>query len=75
VDRYDEAGQKYLEAADWNENASTTPYNLMEAAIAFNEAGNTDRAIEIVDRVIEEYPNSLQSAEAKRMKGLLTRST
>jgi len=47
----------------------------MEAAIAFNEAGNTDRAIEIVDRVIEEYPNSLQSAEAKRMKGLLTRST
>jgi|SRR6056297_285148 len=73
LDRYEEAGMKYTEAADWNVNPSTTPYNLMEAAIAFNEAGNTDRAIGIIDRVLEEYPNSRQAAEAKRMKGLLTR--
>lgn len=73
LDRFEEAGEKYLEAAQWNENSSTTPYNLMEAAIAFREAGNTDRAIDMVDRVLEEYPNSQQAAEAKRLKGLLTR--
>ena len=72
LDRYEEAGEKYIEAAEWNENASTTPYNLMEAAIALNEAGNTSRSIEVVDRVLEDYPNSQQAAEAKRMKGLLT---
>ncbi|HKK61705.1 MAG TPA: tetratricopeptide repeat protein [Bacteroidales bacterium] len=73
LDRYEEAAEKYIDAADWNENPSTTPYNLMEAAIAFNEAGNTDRAITVVDRVLEEYPNSRQAAEAQRLKGLLTR--
>ena len=73
LDRYEEAGEKYVEAAEWNENASTTPYNLMEAALAFNEAGNSDRAIEMVDRVLDAYPNGLQAAEAKRMKGLLTK--
>ena len=72
LNRYEEAGEKYIEAAEWNENASTTPYNLMEAAIALNEAGNTSRSIEVVDRVLEDYPNSQQAAEAKRMKGLLT---
>ena len=73
LDRYEEAGEKYVEAAEWNENASTTPYNLMEAVLAFNEAGNTDRALEITNVVLEEYPNSQQAAEAKRMRGLLTR--
>lgn len=73
LERYEEAGEKYIEAAEWNENASTTPYNLMEAVIALNEAGNTDRALEITNVVLEEYPNSQQAAEAKRMRGLLTR--
>lgn len=73
LNRYEEAGEIYLEAAEWNENASTTPYNLMEAVLAFNEAGNTDRALEITNVVLEEYPNSQQAAEAKRMRGLLTR--
>lgn len=73
LDRFEEAGETYLEAAEWNENDSTTPYNLMEAAIAFREAGNTDRALDMVDRVLNEYPNSQQAAEAKRMRGLLTR--
>lgn len=73
LERYEEAAQKYIEAAEWNENSSTTPYNLMEAAIAFREAGNPDRALQVVNRILDEYPNSQQSAEAKRMKGLLTR--
>lgn len=73
LDRYEDAAEKYIEAAEWNENTSTTPYNLLEAANAYNEAGSTDQAIQVVDRILEEYPNSLQAAEAKRLKGLLTR--
>ena len=73
LERYEEAAEKYIEAAEWNENSSTTPYNLMEAALAYREAGNDDRALEVVDRILEEYPNSAQNAEAKRMRGLLLR--
>ena len=73
LDRYEDAAEKYIEAAEWNENTSTTPYNLLEAANAYNEAGSTVQAIQVVDRILEEYPNSLQAAEAKRLKGLLTR--
>lgn len=73
LERYEEAADKYIEAAEWNENSSTTPYNLLEAAIAYREAGNDDRALQVVNRILDEYSNSQQATEAKRMKGLLTR--
>lgn len=73
LERYEEAAEKYIEAAEWNENSSTTPYNLLEAASAYREAGNDDRALQVVNRILDEYPNSEQATEAKRVKGLLTR--
>ncbi len=73
LDRYEEAGEMYVRAAEWNENASTTPLNLMEAALAFREAGNDTRALQLVNRILEDYPNSQQATEAKRMQGLLSR--
>ncbi|MFO7848297.1 MAG: tetratricopeptide repeat protein [Balneolaceae bacterium] len=72
---YAESAEKYIEAAEWSENSSTTPYNLMEAAIAYREAGNDDRALEVVNRILDEYPGSEQAGEAQRMRGLLTRGS
>lgn len=74
LNRYEEAGEKFLEAAEWTENESMTPYNLIEAAISFEAAGARDRAVTVLNRIIQEYPNSPQVSEAERFKGRLMAS-
>lgn len=71
LERYEEAAEKYEEAASWDENNSTTPYNLYKAAEAYHEAGDTQQAMNLLDRIIDEYPNSQQIAQAERLKGRL----
>ncbi|MEX0723828.1 MAG: tetratricopeptide repeat protein [Gracilimonas sp.] len=68
---YTAAADKFLQAAEWNENDVTTPSNLYEAAQAHYSAENYDRATELVNRVINEYPESSKFAESQRLKGML----
>lgn len=68
---YEQAATTFIQAANWNENNSTTPYNLMEAAIAFEEAGMTDDAVEQLDIILSDYPNSERAGEARRMRASL----
>jgi len=72
LERYEDAAETFERAARWDENSSTTPYNLFEAAQAHMEAGNNQRALELIDRIIEEYPNSQQFSRAQRLRGMLT---
>lgn len=69
--RYADAAEKFEEAARWDENESTTPYNLYEAAEAHLEAGNRDRALEHVETILNDYSSSGQADKARRLKGLL----
>ncbi|REL37964.1 hypothetical protein DYD21_04935 [Rhodohalobacter sp. SW132] len=73
LDRYEEAAEMYVRAAEWNENNSTTPLNLLEAAQAYREAGDDTNALRMVNRILDNYPNSQQATEAQRLKGVLTR--
>jgi outer membrane protein assembly factor BamD (BamD/ComL family) len=68
---YTAAADKFLQAADWDENEVTTPSNIYEAAQAQYSAENYDRASELVNRVINEYPQSSKFAESQRLKGML----
>ncbi|MEX0719419.1 MAG: tetratricopeptide repeat protein [Balneolaceae bacterium] len=68
---FERAAQKYLEAANWNKNETTTPFNLLKAARAFYEAGNYDRADELASQIIDEYPTSAELAESQRLKGMI----
>lgn len=70
--KYEEAAEQFERAASWDDNDSTTPYNLYKAAEAYREAGNTDKALTLVDSIINDYPNSTQIAQAQRLKGLLS---
>lgn len=70
--RHDEAADRFVDAAQWDLNESTTPYNLWEAAVAYETAGNYDLAIEQLDTIIEEYENSPVVPEAQRLRGMLT---
>lgn len=68
---YAQAARKYLDAAEWDDNESTTPYNLYKAAQAFFEAGNTERAQEITERIVNDYPNSSQFAQTMKLQGMI----
>ncbi|PWN07523.1 tetratricopeptide repeat protein [Rhodohalobacter mucosus] len=69
--RYEEAASMFERAANWDQNDSTTPLNLYSAAEAYREAGLNDESRQIVDTILDEYPNSPVSVRAERLKGLL----
>lgn len=71
---YEAAAEKFVQAANWNENNVTTPSNLYEAAQAYYEAGNLERADELVTKVIEEYPQSSKVIESQKLKGMIVAS-
>lgn len=75
LEQYQEAAEKFEEAAYWDENSSTTPYNLYKAAEAHSEAGNTEEALAYIETIINDYPNSQQLAQAERLRGLLSEPT
>lgn len=75
LERYEEAAEKFEQAASWDENNSTTPYNLYKAAEAYSEAGDNQQAMDLLNTIIEEYPNSQQIAQAERLKGRLSINT
>ncbi len=72
LERYEEAAGMFQRAATMDRNSTTTPYNLLKAAYAYKEAGMNSNAIEMVDKILNEYGNSQQVANAQRLKGQLT---
>ena len=64
LDRWDEAAERYLEVADQSAETYLAPVSLMDAAIALEHAGETDRALEIHRRIADEYDG--ETAEAPR---------
>lgn len=75
IGAYEEAAEKFIEAANWDENESTTPYNLMEAAIAYESIGEYEKALEQLEIIISDFPNSAMITEAERMKGTIIART
>lgn len=72
LERYEEAASQFERAANWDDNTSTTPYNLYKAAEAHSEAGNTEQALAHIETIINDYPNSQQLAQAERLRGNLS---
>ncbi|TVR14073.1 MAG: hypothetical protein EA391_13300 [Balneolaceae bacterium] len=72
LERYEDAARMFERAANWDENTSTTPYNLFEAAQAYVEAGNKERALTHLNTILNDYENSQAAAQAQRLRGMLT---
>ena len=68
---HQEAAETYVMAAEWDQNESTTPYNYLEAANAFLDAGNQAEAESYAQRVIDDYPNSSEAGNARQLLGRL----
>ncbi|MDI6401650.1 hypothetical protein QLX67_06560 [Balneolaceae bacterium ANBcel3] len=69
--RYDEASNAYEKAADWDVNDSTTPEYLLKAAQLAFEAGNNNRAKQLVERVLNDYEQSEFAEQARRLHGMI----
>jgi len=68
---FEAAAKKYEEAATWNENQVTTPENYLFAAEAYLEAGNSEKADQLLTTILNDYPGSQFATEAQRLKGFL----
>ncbi|PAU93928.1 hypothetical protein CK503_09660 [Aliifodinibius salipaludis] len=65
------AAKLYVKAAEWDVNDSTTPYNYLEAANAFHDAGNAEKAQQYAQKIVDEYDDSDQATEAQQLLGML----
>jgi tetratricopeptide (TPR) repeat protein len=72
LERYDEAARKFEEAARWDKNEATTPYNLFEAAQAHLEADNPQEAKRLIEKILKDYPTSQVASRAQRLRGQIS---
>ena len=61
---YSKAGDVYMKAANARTNDMTTPYALLKAGVAYEEAGELSDALSAYNRVSEDYANSRQAANS-----------
>ncbi|MEX2512028.1 MAG: tetratricopeptide repeat protein [Cyclobacteriaceae bacterium] len=67
----DEAISFYKKAADYNSNEHFTPKYLMKLALAYEEAGDLENAIETYGEIESEYFDSFEYTEARKQKARL----
>ncbi|AXJ01008.1 Tetratricopeptide repeat-containing protein [Cyclonatronum proteinivorum] len=72
LEQYSDASRMFENAANWDVNSATTPFNLLNAAEAAYAAGNYDRAATLARRIKTDYPNSQFAANAQRLEGMLS---
>ena len=58
----------YLQAAEYNENEFFTPQYLMKAGTAYEASSNYAKAVEVYDRIINNYVNAAEVTDAKKYK-------
>ncbi len=68
------AADTYVEAAEWNDNEFTSPDNLLKAAETYFELGDLETAQELAQRILADYPNSLEATESLRLEGKISAS-
>ncbi len=66
-----DAIEYYEKAVDYKPNMYFTPTYMMKLAAAYEADKKNKEAIEVYTNLINEYPNSLETANAKKFKGKL----
>jgi tetratricopeptide (TPR) repeat protein len=69
---FKEAGNLYLKASKMADSDTNTPQQLLLAAIHFMAGNLTSEALEAVNQIIEEYPDSPQVLEARKISAQLS---
>lgn len=69
LDRAGEAVKEFEKAANMTTNELTTPMYLMKAGILHQESGNWKGAAKAFKRIVAEFPNSNEAAQARKYAG------
>jgi len=64
--QYNEAAETFEKAASKASNELQTPENLINAARNYNLAGNKQKAIELIEKVKNDYPQSVYARDCDR---------
>jgi hypothetical protein len=66
-----DAANKFKQAANWDDNSSTTPHNLLRAAQSAVLAGDNRMASQLVDEILNKYESSPAATNALKIRGSL----
>lgn len=69
--KYEDAAKYYDKAAAYKPNKYFTPGYLMKAALAYEKLNQNDKAIKAYQRIIDEYFDSSDFQNARKMKARL----
>jgi tetratricopeptide (TPR) repeat protein len=64
-EKYEDAADKYMQAANKRENDVTTPYALLKAGIAYEEAKEYDDAVEAYERLFKDFSGTKHAQNAE----------
>jgi tetratricopeptide (TPR) repeat protein len=65
LEQYENAAAAYERAAEIYQNRGTTPLYLQDAAVNYEEAGQTEKARSLYQRIEDEYPDSPQAEQVE----------
>lgn len=65
LEKYTEAAAKFEDAAKISDNVFSAEY-LLKAAIAYEEAGNTDKALSLYETIKDQYPQSIEGYDVDK---------
>ncbi|MFT5859896.1 MAG: tetratricopeptide (TPR) repeat protein [Flavobacteriaceae bacterium] len=71
LEKFEEAANTYLQAADMLENDFTTPMYLLKAGLCSEEIKNFEKAAELYERIKDDFP---QYASQKQIEKYLARA-
>jgi tetratricopeptide (TPR) repeat protein len=69
--QYDEAVSFYNKASNYKPNKEFTPSYLLKLGLAQEKASQLEAALETYSTILDQYPNSAASNDAKRSKGVV----
>ena len=67
----EKAAETFVKAANWDVNDTTTPFNLYKAAETYYELENMDKASELVDQILNDYPGSEEATSTQKLQGMI----
>lgn len=69
--QYDEASSYYSKASNYKPNKEFTPVYMLKLGLAQEKATKLEDALETYSNILDQYPNSAASNDAKRNKGVV----
>lgn len=69
--QYKQAAEQYVKAVEASSNSFTTPMYLKKAALVYSQLGDNKKALELYQRVADEFGSSMEARDIEKYIGQL----